>query len=89
MYAENRAEIERLGKEFEKLAAGRAAGARPAGEEYMKALGTLIDAYDGGPAADPRLTDLDTTGELQRVDEYVAWAEQERHRVRRALRDLY
>ena len=28
------------------------------------------------------------TGELSRVEEFVAWAEQERHRVRRSLLEL-
>ena len=88
MYAENRAEIDRLGKDFERQLSERASTARTAGEEYLGALTALIDAYNDGPAAEPQLLALDTTGELKRVEEYVVWAEQERHRVRRSLLDL-
>ena len=88
MYAENRAEIDRLGKDFESQLKERAPTARAAGEEYLEALTTFIDAYNKGPAADSHLIALDTTGELTRVEEYVAWAEQERHRVRRAMLEL-
>jgi hypothetical protein len=73
---------------FDREVEGRQPGARSTGEEYLGMLSALIDKVEEGPVADPRIAELDTTGELNRVEEFEAWAEQERHRVRRALADI-
>ena len=87
MYAENHAQIESLRSRFDREASERSPNTRDTGSEYLTALATVITAANEH-SADPRLADLDTTGELRRVDDYVAWAEQERHRVRHALHDI-
>jgi hypothetical protein len=88
MYDDQNERIERLRTRFDREVEERAAGARETGEEYLDALTTYVRTYDEGPAGDPTLSGLDTTGELRRVDERAAWAEQERHRVRRAMSEL-
>ena len=88
MYDDQNERIERLRTRFDREIADRAAGARETGEEYLDALTTYVRTYDEGPAGDPKLSGLDTTGELRRVDERASWAEQERHRVRRAMSEI-
>ena len=88
MYERRRDEIEELRVRFDRDLAERSPAARTTGKEYLEALGALIQTVEEGPAADPQLSGLDTTGELIRADEFEQWAEQERHRVRRALTDI-
>ena len=88
MYAENHAEIESLQSRFDQEAGDHSPSLRITGDAYLLALTTFITAAGEG-TADSRLSDLDTTGEVRRVDDYVAWAEQERHRVRHALHDVH
>jgi hypothetical protein len=88
MYESKKDDIDRLRRRFERDAAQRAPEARRAGEEYLQALTDFIRIYDEGPAGDPMVSGVDTTGELSRVEEQAEWAEQERHRVRRALNDI-
>lgn len=88
MYDDQKDRMEKLRTRFDREVAERTPQARRAGEEYLEALTTFVRTYDEGPAADPTISGLDTTGELRRVDEHAAWAEQERHRVRRAMIDL-
>ena len=87
MYVENHAEIESLRLRFDQEAGDHSPSRRITGDAYLVALTTFITAANAG-TADSRLSELDTTGELRRVDDYVAWAEQERHRVRHALQDV-
>lgn len=88
MYDAKKDRIQRLQDRFEEELKERSTAARPAAEEYLKALTEMIRSFNDGPAADPRVPAMDTTGELDRTEDYVAWAEAERHRVRRALRDI-
>ena len=88
MYDRRRAEIDAMRARFDREVADRQPGARATAEEYLDMLTDLIDTVESGPVADPRIADLDTTGELNRVEEFEEWAEKERHRVRRALAEI-
>ena len=88
MFDDKKAAIEAVRTRFEHEMHLRSVGARGAGEDYLSALADLIQSFDDGPASDPRLLAIDTTGQLRRAEEFVAWAEAERHRVRRALADV-
>ena len=88
MYERRRAEIDALRTRFDQELAERRPGARDTAEEYLKMLGDLISTVESGPVADPQIADLDTTGTLDRAEEFEEWAEKERHRVRRALADI-
>ena len=73
---------------FDREVAERQPGARDTAQEYLGMLNELIDTVEEGPVADPQIADLDTTGALNRAEEFEEWAEKERHRVRRALSDI-
>lgn len=88
MYEAQKARVEEVRTRYERDSAARSAEARATADEYLKVLTELIESVDHGPVADPEVAQVDTTGELHRVEEYAAWAEQERHRVRRAMNDL-
>jgi hypothetical protein len=88
MYEAKKDRIDRLHTRFDREVADRDPMARRTGQEYLEALSDFIRTYDDGPAGDPKVAGVDTTGELTRVEEQAAWAEQERHRVRRALNDV-
>lgn len=88
MYDAKKASVDEAARRFDRLLGERDPEARAAGEKYLDALTDLIDTFTSGPAADSRVMELDTTGELARTEDHVAWAERERHRVRKAMRDL-
>jgi hypothetical protein len=88
MYERRRAEIDAMRTRFDQELAERLPKARHTAEEYLEMLGDLINTVEAGPVADPVLNDLDTTGTLDRAEEFEVWAETERHRVRRALSDI-
>ena len=88
MYERRKAEIDAMRTRFDREVADRQAGARDTGQQYLGMLNELIDTVEDGPVADTRLADLDTTGALNRAEEFEEWAEKERHRVRRALADI-
>jgi hypothetical protein len=88
MYDAKKAKVDETAVRFNRLLAAEDPGAGEAGTEYLTALTDLIQSFNSGPAADPRIMGMDTTGELTRTDDHVAWAEQERHRVRKELREL-
>jgi len=88
MYDAERARLEDLRARFDGAAAERAPDTRAVADEYLEALTQFIRSFDSGPAADPAVAHLDTTGQLGRAEELEEWAEGERHRVRRALADF-
>ena len=88
MYERRKAEIDAMRERFDREIAGRQPGARSTAEEYLGMLTELIDTVEQGPVSDSNLAGLDTTGSLARAEEFEAWAEKERHRVRRALTDI-
>jgi hypothetical protein len=88
MYEAKKADIDAMRVRFDKELEGKLPGTRATGDEYLKLLTDFIDTFEGGAGADSRLRDLDTTGELDRLDDQSAWAEQERHRVRRAMNGI-
>jgi hypothetical protein len=88
MYERRQAEIEQLRVRFDREIAERVPSARKTAEEYLGLLTDLITTVEGGPVADTKLADLDTTGTLNRAEEFEQWAESERHRVRRALAEI-
>ena len=88
MYDAKKARVSEERERFNRLADDGLPGARAAGEAYLASLADLIDTFHDGPAADPRVMEADTTGELSRTEDEVASAEQERHRVTRKLRDM-
>ena len=73
---------------FDQEIAERLPAARKTAEEYLALLTDLISTVETGPVADPQLAGLDTTGSLKEAEEFEAWAEGERHRVRRALAEI-
>ncbi len=85
MYDAEKATIEALRLQFDQQVAARLPEARTTAMEYMAALDAFVDAFNDGPGADPRQMANDTTGELNRIEDHVVWAEAERHRVRAAL----
>jgi hypothetical protein len=88
MYEEKKDQIDRLKTRFDVEMRARSPAARKVADEYLNALTDFIRSYDDGPASDPDVFRHDTTGQLTRVEEHAEWAEQERHRVRRALNDI-
>jgi hypothetical protein len=88
MYEAEKDTIDRLRRRFEKDVSERTPEARTSGEAYLDALTSFIRTYNDGPAGDPGLARVDTTGELSRVEDQASWAEVERHRVRKALMDI-
>jgi hypothetical protein len=88
MYDAEKARVDEAARRFQRLVDRGDPDARAAGEDYLDALTDLIQAFDSGPGAEVRVMELDTTGALTRTEDHVAWAEGERHRVRKALRDL-
>ena len=85
MYEANQAHIEGIKIQFDRQVAQHSPEARGTAERYLVVLTDFVDLFNNGPGADSRLMGLDTTGALSRAEEYVEWAEHERHRVRRAL----
>ncbi|MBW3628182.1 MAG: hypothetical protein KY464_02685 [Gemmatimonadetes bacterium] len=73
---------------FDREVAEHLPSARQTAEEYLGLLTDLISTVEEGPVADPQLAGLDTTGSLKEAEELEAWAETERHRVRRALAEI-
>ncbi len=88
MYDSERAGLEEMRARFDRAAAERAPDTRAVADEYLAALTEFIRTFDSGPAADPTIAQEDTTGQLGRLEDFAAWAEAERHRVRRALVDV-
>jgi hypothetical protein len=88
MYEAKKDRIETLRRRFEDELAARSPGTRDVAQEYLDALTDFVRTYNDGPASDPAVAGVDTTGQLARVEEHATWAEQERHRVRRALNDI-
>lgn len=88
MYDAEKARLEEVRARFDRAAAERAPDARAVADEYLAALTEFIRAVDSGPAGDPAVAHVDTTGQVGRLEEMEAWAEGERHRVRRALADF-
>ncbi|MEW5929621.1 MAG: hypothetical protein AB1941_19375 [Gemmatimonadota bacterium] len=88
MYDAERARLEELRARFDRAAAERAPDARAVADEYLEALTQFIRTVDSGPAADPAVAHVDTTGQVGKLEEVEEWAEGERHRVRRALADF-
>lgn len=85
MYDAKRARIDTLKARVERQATERSPEYRRTAEEYVAALTDFVDTVNHGPGADPRLLGLDTTGELTRLQERAAWAEEELRRIRSSL----
>lgn len=88
MYERRHAEIEHMRARFDQEVAESRPSARQTAEQYLGLLNDLITTVEEGPVADPQLLGLDTTGSLKEAEEFEAWAEAERHRVRRALAEI-
>jgi hypothetical protein len=88
MYDSKKAHINDLRIQFDREVEEQARTARDTGREYMNALTDFLQIFDEGAGADMRLRDIDTTGELGRLEGQAEWAEEERLRVRRTLDGL-
>lgn len=88
MYERRRNEIDTMRQRFDREVEQRDTGARATGEAYLEMLNDFVDTAGSGPAADPAIANLDTTGTVTGVEDYEQWVESERHRVRRSLREL-
>lgn len=73
---------------FDREVEQKATSARATGEAYLVMLNDFVDTAESGPAADPAIANLDTTGTVTGVEDYERWVEGERHRVRDSLREL-
>jgi hypothetical protein len=85
MYDAETARIKELKSRFEQQTAEQSIDLKATAREYLDALQNLVDSFNHGAGGDPRLMGLDTTGQLDRAEERVAWAEAERRRVRKML----
>ncbi len=63
MYDVKKDRIEQLRVKFEEEKEKRSPEARQAAREYLHALSDFVRTYDGGPAGDPVIARIDTTGE--------------------------
>ncbi len=88
MYEARKAHLEELRKRFDSEFEMRSTQARQVGEEYLEAIDDFLRTFNDGPAADPKISGLDTTGELNRNEEYAAWVQDEQRRVRHSLNDV-
>jgi hypothetical protein len=88
MYDARKAQLEDLRKKFDSEFEMRSTHARQVGEEYLEEIEDFLRTFNDGPAADPNLAGLDTTGELNRNEEYAAWVQDEQRRVRHSLNDI-
>lgn len=89
MYDSKKAEIEARRILFERQAELRSPVLQKVANDYLEALSDFVTTFNEGPGSDPRLMGLDTTGELNRIEEYAAWAEDELRRVRGILAQNY
>jgi hypothetical protein len=62
--------------------------ARRRGEEYMDSLEDYLKVFEHGPAADPRVARVDTTGQVHQTEDFADWVWSESRRVRGVLRQL-
>ena len=85
MYDADRDQIEQLRIAFEAESTGMSPGARHAAGEYLRALSDFVRVTDKGPPGDPGMVRLDSTGTLERMHDYAAWAELEMGRVEHSL----
>lgn len=88
MYDARKARLEELKEKFDSEFEMRSTQARQVGEEYLEEIDEFLRVFNHGPAADPKLSGLDTTGELNRNEEYAAWVQEEQRRVRHSLSDI-
>jgi hypothetical protein len=89
MYEAKKAQIDVLRTRFERQAAEHSPDLQRTATEYLDVLSDFVTTFNEGAGADPRLMGLDTTGELNRIEEQAAWAEQERRRVRKVITENY
>ena len=85
MYEHKKSRIDEVRRRFEAEMNAGSGNKEETGREYLEALTEFVDDYNHGPGSDPRLVGLDTTGQLNKVEDEVEWAEDERRRVRRIL----
>lgn len=88
MFDDHKAAIDRARRHFEEDVARRSPSARESADTYMRSLERYLDAFGRGPAADPHVAGLDTTGAINETEDYAEWAWRETRRVRDALAEL-
>lgn len=88
MYDAEKARLEEMRARFDRAVGEHAPDSRAVADEYLEALTQFIHSVDSGPAGDPDVAHVDTTGQVGKLEELEEWAEAERHRVRRALADI-
>jgi|GEM_PF-2186426 len=88
MYDAQKARIDQARDRFDREVSARSPELRRTACEYLGVLSEFIRTFNDGPAADPAIVHVDTTGQLRQAEDLVVWAEQERQRVRTTLSDL-
>ena len=83
-----KARIEELKLRFNREFEERSPEVHSAGQEYLEALVGFLDTVDHGPVTDPNIASVDTTGTINRTEEYAEWVAQEHARVRRLMREV-
>ena len=83
-----KARIQELKERFDSEYEARSPEAHSVGQEYLDALVSFLETVDHGPVADPNIASVDTTGTINRTEEYAEWVAQEHVRVRRAMREI-
>ena len=88
MYEAKKARIDEMRRRFDRQLGERSPEVQGTAREYLEALTDLVESFNDGPGGDPRIVGHDTTGELNRIEDQVKWAEDERRRVRRSLQEI-
>jgi hypothetical protein len=88
MFDDRKDAIDRARRRFDSEMEHPSPDARRSAEEYMHSLEAYLAAFDRGPAADPRVARVDTTGMVEETEQYADWVWTEAHRVREAMRSL-
>lgn len=88
MFDAKKARLQELKTRFEREYDQGSPDTHGVGQEYLEALVSFLDEFDHGPAANPQIVAVDTTGTINRDEEYVEWVAQEHVRVRRMLRQV-
>jgi hypothetical protein len=88
MFQDKKDSIDHARRRFEAELERRSPDARRVGEEYMESLEDYLRLFEHGPAADPQVARVDTTGQVRDTEDFADWVWKEARRVRGVLREL-
>jgi transposase len=88
MFQDRKHLIDQARRRFERELTAGSANVRSSGEEYLARLSDYREAFEHGPAADPEVARVDTTGAVRETEGFADWVWQESRRVRHLLMEL-